>query len=361
MEVGKRAPLITTDLAVIAARSADSARLRDEHLWPVVLDAMTLIRDVIHNTIPDKEPSGLMDALTVGTARLYGKPDLLQEVADHLPKVVARKGYDLRRAQEVLAFYVNRMRLVDPGGIVMPDAEARFVKVGVRRAAGGRSDEPTARLSRLLDPSILLTADRDLLENDFGLWYEPGQRLATWTAAAFTLKDRSFGSQIDAGGKAFGMAIAAPVFASVGLAQAARAHPRMALGIGAAVAALAFATRKSPRWQTAHIAFSDGFARTAASIAEHIPADAAERGSAARQAVGELRAYREIHASPGSPVAVVARTLAIAPLAGLTPKEIYDSTGHAFRVWPVLDGHPGLFTEDGSGRWYLGIAAQMPG
>jgi hypothetical protein len=117
------------------------------------------------------------------------------------------------------------------------------------------------------------------------------------------------------------------------------------------------ATRKSPRWQAARDAFADGFARTMADIADRIPADAAERGTAARQAIGQLEAYRAEHASPGSPVAVIARTLAISPVAGLTAREIYDSTGHAFAVWPVLEGHPGLFSQDAAGRWLLGVPA----
>ena len=47
-----RRPIVTMDLAVIASASAASARLRDEHLWPVVLDAMTLIREAITTGFP---------------------------------------------------------------------------------------------------------------------------------------------------------------------------------------------------------------------------------------------------------------------------------------------------------------------
>jgi hypothetical protein len=39
---GKRRPIITTDLAVLGSSTASAARLREEHLWPVVLDSMTL-------------------------------------------------------------------------------------------------------------------------------------------------------------------------------------------------------------------------------------------------------------------------------------------------------------------------------
>jgi hypothetical protein len=41
----KRRPTVTAGLATSASSSAAAVRLRDEHLWPVVLDAMTLIRE----------------------------------------------------------------------------------------------------------------------------------------------------------------------------------------------------------------------------------------------------------------------------------------------------------------------------
>lgn len=360
MEPSKRRPIVTTDLAVFASSSAASARLRDEHLWPVVLDAMTLIREAIHNAHAGGKPSALMDALVVGTAHLYGKPDLPEEVAEHLSEVATRKGYDLARAHEVLAFYLGQMRLVDPSGVSIPDAEARFAKVAVRRKPKGRSDEPTARISRLLDPSLVLTTDDDLLDNDFGVWYEPGERLATWTAAAFTLKDRSFASQMDSGAKMAGLAVGLPVVTGVGLVQLARTHPRAALGAGALALALGFTTRRSPHWEAARKALAGGFTTVMDDMASRIPADPAQQQRASEVAIAQLEAYRAAHASPGSPVAIVARTLAIAPAAGLTTKEIYHSTGHRFAVRPVLETHPRLFTADATGRWLLGIPAIVP-
>jgi hypothetical protein len=58
---GKRRPIATTDLAVLGSGAAASARLREEHLWPVVLDSMTLIREAIHNAVPDRKPSALIE------------------------------------------------------------------------------------------------------------------------------------------------------------------------------------------------------------------------------------------------------------------------------------------------------------
>ncbi len=257
---GRRRPIVTTDLAVFASSSAASARLREEHLWPVVLDAMTLVREAIHNSLQERKQSALMDAVVVGTARLYGKPDVIEEVAAHLPVVAARKGYDLARAQEVFAFYATRMRLVDPSGVVIPDPKGRFAKVDARCKPGARSDEPTARLSRLLDPTIVLTTDKDLLANHVGVWYEPGERLATWTAAAFALKDRSVASQLDSGAKMAGLGVGLPVMAGTAVLDLARAHPWATLGVGTLAAALGFATRKSPRWEAARKALAESLA-----------------------------------------------------------------------------------------------------
>lgn len=358
---GKRRPIVTTDVAVLATRPTESARLRDEHHWPVVFDANALILDVIHNALPDKKPSALMDAVMVGTARLYGKPDLLDEVAEHLPQVAARKAHDLARVHEVLAFYASRIRLVDPAGVVIPDTAARFAAVDARRAPGGRTDEPTARLSRILDPSILLTADRDLLDNGFGVWYEPNDRPAPWTAAAFTLKDRSFASQMDSGSKMFGVAMVAPFVTGAGLLRFARTYPRAALGAGALAVAFAYLTHKSPRWAATRQNLSEGIAWAIDDLAERLPADPTQQQQDSADAIEQLRKYRFDHTSPGSEVAIVARTLAIAPSAGLTAKEIYDSTGHSFAVLPVLDGYPGLFSQGNGTRWLLGRSPADPG
>jgi len=46
MDPRRRRPIVTADLAVFASSSVAAARLRDAHLWPVIPDAMTLIRTV---------------------------------------------------------------------------------------------------------------------------------------------------------------------------------------------------------------------------------------------------------------------------------------------------------------------------
>jgi hypothetical protein len=127
--------------------------------------------------------------------------------------------------------------------------------------------------------------------------------------------------------------------------------------VSALAAALGFATRKSPRWEAARKALAEGFTAVMDDMASRIPADPAQRQRDAAEAIAQLEAYRTEHASPGSPVAIVARTLAIAPVTGLTPKEIYDSTGHQFAVLPVLGARPRLFVRDATGHWFLGVPA----
>jgi hypothetical protein len=95
-------------------------------------------------------------------------------------------------------------------------------------------------------------------------------------------------------------------------------------------------------------------------LASRMPADPAAQRLASAEAIAQLETFRADHPSPGVPVAIVSRTLAIAPAAGLTPKEIYDSIGHAFAVRPVLEAHPRLFAQDAHGHWLLGTPAVTP-
>ena len=98
------------------------------------------------------------------------------------------------------------MRLVDPAGIVLPDTEERLAQV----RAVDPDDEPTARLSRLLDPAILLTKDRkSLLCFGFGLWVEDPRTDAfvgvtgdEWLRASVTVHDHAFVAQMEVGGRA---------------------------------------------------------------------------------------------------------------------------------------------------------------
>jgi hypothetical protein len=177
-------PPLTIDFALMGPTVVDSARLRERHVLPVVVDTNVLIEDALYRVahlVPtirssDRQvvlhpaPSALSHLMSINAVRVYGKPDLLDEVAEHLPRVAARKGSDAEAALALITTdYAPHIRFVDPKGILIPDSEADFAEV----ARIDPDDEPTARLSRLLDPSILLTLDRKaLLRFGFGQWVD---------------------------------------------------------------------------------------------------------------------------------------------------------------------------------------------
>lgn len=131
---------IPIDFALIGATAVKSAHLRDGRVFPIVVDAMVLIEDALwrvshlaptirpseHGVLPHPAPSSLSRLLAIHAARLYGKPDLLDEVVEHLPRVAKSQ----ERADAAFALirteYAPSMRLVDPSGIRLPDAEERL-------------------------------------------------------------------------------------------------------------------------------------------------------------------------------------------------------------------------------------------
>ena len=131
------------DVALIGPTATASARLRERHVLPVVVDANVLIEDALHRlarpgfiassadrpVVPHVAASALSHLMAIHAIRVYGKPDLLEEVAAHIPRVAARKGHDPSLALALFdAEYVPYLRLVDPAGIVIPDSEAAFAQ-----------------------------------------------------------------------------------------------------------------------------------------------------------------------------------------------------------------------------------------
>lgn len=344
-------PIITADLAVLGATAGSSAALRDEHVWPVVVDANVLIEDLLWNANPEKHPSALLSALAVNSIRLLGKLDVIDEVLEHLSDVAGD-----REVEPLVALlaerYVPQLRLVDISGITLPDAEDRITAV----AAADVDDEPSARLAHLLDPCVLLTRDHHLTDHGFGTWYEPGGVRVSWTAAAFTLYDRSFETQVTSGIRGAAMAASVPGMGVVGLVRAARRHPRVAVSAAIVGGALLLLARSSSRWVPARERVWNGFARMTSEISQRIETN---RLPAALTAKGQLADYREAHPGPGTAEAILARHLAIAPPRGIAARDLYEITGRRFAVRPVLEAHP-AFWSDSEGRWHLGVAAQMP-
>ncbi len=367
-------PLVTIDLALFGPTVADSARLRERHVLPFVVDAMVLIEDALHRTaeyvstarpgqgvVPWPKQSALSHLMALHAIRVYGKPDLLEEVAERLPEVAAQKGRDPGPALALLAAeYAPQMRLVDPSGIAVPDTEDLLASV----SAIDPDDEPTARLSRLLDPSILLTRDRkSLLRFGFGQWVEDPEMDAfvritkdEWLKATLTVRNHAFSAQMEVGGRTVLIIANAVAAGTRKVVRLAPDNPIPAALLLAGLVVLVYLYGDSPVWAQ----LRDGLTKTATTALTEFGERTAGRPEAAAAAGVKVQAFIAKHTGPYLPVAQVARTLAIAPRSGLTPAELRATTGYKLAVRPILDAHP-AFVADEDGRWHLGIPATLPG
>lgn len=129
-------------LATISNDVAEAARLRDEHVVPVVLDANALLAELAWRSqrlVPtvrhdNAEPilwpcqSGLSRSLAKGAARLYGKADLIEEVRRHLAAFARDQGLDPLALNALLeADYLPALSLVDVEGIEIDDPNLALV------------------------------------------------------------------------------------------------------------------------------------------------------------------------------------------------------------------------------------------
>ena len=314
-----------------------------------------------HGVVPWPRPSALSHLMALHAIRVYGKPDLMDEVAERLPDVAARQGRDPGAALALVATeYAPQMRLVDPSGIVLPDTEDLLARVFALDA----DDEPTARLSRLLDPSILLTRDRKhLLRFGFGQWVEDPEMDAfvritgdEWLRATLTVRNHAFSAQMEVGGRALviaGTALAAGTRKAVALVVD---NPIPAAVLLAGLVVLVYLNRDSPAWAQ----LRDGLSKTASTALAELGERTAGRPESAAAAGVKVEAYIANHTGPALPVALVARALAIGPRDGLTVAELRAITGYRFAVQPILDAHA-AFVCDEARRWHLGIPATLPG
>lgn len=363
-------PPLPIDLALIGGTVVESARLRERHVLPFVVDAMVLIEEALHRTsefmpttrpgqgdVVRPKPSALSHLMALHAIRVYGKPDLLEEVAERLPGVAAQKSRDPGPALALIAAeYAPQIRLVDSSGIVLPDTEKLLASV----AAIDPDDEPTARLSRLLDPSILLTRDRkSLLRFGFGQWVEDPEMDAfvaitrdEWLKATLRARSRAFSAQMEVGGRVIvvtGNALSAGTRKAVRLALD---KPIPVALLLAGLVVLLYVYRDSPVWAQ----LREGITKTTTAALTELGERTAGRPEAAAAAGVKVEAYLAKHTAPDLPVALVARALAIAPPDGLTPAELRAITGYAFAVRPILDCCP-AFVVDDEGRWHLGLPA----
>lgn len=349
-------PPFGVGLATLAPTLAEAARLRDQHVVPVVADANALLAEAHWRSrvlVPTfrpggttawPRPSGLSRAVAAGAARLYAKSDLPGEIESHLPTVAERWGVSVEDLRGLLATdYLTHLRLVDLLGVVLDEP-------GLDRVlARDPDDEPTARLVRLLDPSLLLTRDRDLIDHGFGDLDRAEWR--DWTQAAGAVAAASFNAQLLGG---FRLTVALGGASGSAVVDLGRAHPRVAfLALLASAVGLGVLIG-SNRWAAAR----DVAKGTLAAFWEAYGDELTFRLQAATTANAALVAYRNRHTGPGSDVALVARTLAIAPVHGLLVSEIeaiHPLIG-ASRVREILE-LPAFVPTD-RWRWALGRLAR---
>ena len=366
-------PPVPIDLALFGRTVADSARLRERHVLPFVLDAMVLIEDALYRTrvlIPTVRPEGtvlwprpsaLSHLIALHAIRVYGKPDLLDEVVARLPEAASRAGRDPDPALALIAAdYVPHIRLVDPSGILLPDTEETLTAV----AAIDPDDEPTARLSRLLDPSILLTRDtKSLLRFGFGQWVSDPDMEAfvrithdDWLKATLQVRNRAFIAQMEVGGRLIVVSGSALAAGTRKVASLVLANPIPAALLLAGLVVLIYVSRTSPGWAE----LRDGLTSVARTGLAEFAVQTEGRPEAATAAATKVEAYLANHAPPELDVARVARALAIAPNSGLTAAELRAITSHSFAVRPILEAYP-AFVCDETGRWHLGVPGGMLG
>jgi hypothetical protein len=350
-------PPFGVGLATLAPSAVEAARLRDQHILPVVVDANALlaeaawrakvmvptIRHGIEGAPGWPRPSALSRATASGAARLYAKTDLLDEIDEHLPAFAARWSLDASLlANLLIEDCLPHLRLVDLAGIGLEEAGFGHV------AARDPDDEPTARLLRLLDPAILLTRDKDLIDHGYGsMASEPWE---DWTQAAGAVAAAAFQAQM-LGRMRLTFALgAAPGSAVMDLG---RALPRVAF---AALVAGAFGLGVligSGRWA----AVRDGARRAFSTFGDVYGDELNMRLQAAMTANAALSSYRDRHVSPGSDDALVARTLALAPNHGLLVSEI-QAIHPGIRAAPLREilALP-AFSRADRWRWVLGQPA----
>ncbi len=361
-----RRPQISAELAFLALPLHEAATQRDLGIYRVVVDAMTLIEDVLHRLPPGAAPeardeanwpkaSALSDAASAGTIRLFGKVDLLQEVVEHLPDVAARKGHDLQAASALLERdYVPYLRLVDVAGISLPEAEAVLTRIGLPYPQGDPDDEPTARLAFLLDPCIVLTNDRLLTRNGIGTKFDPDSPFVGWLSAAVAVRNRGFTTQLRAGAGAAAITGSIPALAIYQSTMAARRHPRTAMALIGAMGVAAWMSRSSPRWHGIRTAAA---ASISAAVSEFSAATADKIGPAT-DAHRRLVEHAASHPPSTVPEASLARVLAVFPAdPGLTVGELRVIAGRDIDVAAAL-AHP-AFVRVSRYRWTLGWAASL--
>ncbi len=119
---------------------------------PVILDTNVLLRD-IRARLKNQKPTYLQQAAGFGTFRFFATERVFEEVAAKLPDFIRKYGLDVEMAQRVwINEYCPLIRFVE-----VPDSHSD-PRVAIVDAADS-DDTPTAILTVMLSPALLLSVD----------------------------------------------------------------------------------------------------------------------------------------------------------------------------------------------------------
>lgn len=132
-----------------------------ERRHPVVLDTSVLIQDVLRRS--DDRFTALPLLAQEGSITIVAPRHVEEEVYRHLPKAARETGRSELKVQKTLeSVYLPLIGFVDLPAAFPEDSGLARVR------ARDPDDAPLAQLARLLAPSLVLSSDRDLIDEGFG-------------------------------------------------------------------------------------------------------------------------------------------------------------------------------------------------
>lgn len=133
----------------------------NERRHPVVLDTSVLIQDVLRRS--DGKFTGLPWLAQGGAITIVAPRHVEAEVYRRLPKAARETGRPELKVQETLeSVHLPLIRFVDLPGVFLEDPDL------ARVLARDPDDAPLAHLAKLLAPSLVLSSDKDLIDEGFG-------------------------------------------------------------------------------------------------------------------------------------------------------------------------------------------------
>lgn len=310
---------------------------------PVVIDANVLIEDALRRT--SGRHCSLQFAAETGTARLFAPPQLLPEVMKNLPVACGSKHDPNMVLSTIRERYLPYTRIVDVTGMSIDDP--RIDALRQRHA----EDVAYAVLALLLSPSVLLTNDRDILDQGLGHYYDRSSSGTGWTYGAVSLQDTAI---LPAG--VFGLNLTmsgtmAAIGAGLEVARSVRVPPTLVAAAGVlAVAGVAVLSRTSRGPSIAQQL--GGRLAVASRTFGRAVATGAEWWGEATQMLNDGAVTTTATLGPS---AQIARLLSRSRV-GLSADEIRAATPAIADPAAVLAAN-GMFVEGTAGRWTLGLPA----